>query len=74
MDHSRGGEEAIAGTEGNAVGTSDEGPLTRDHHIELVASMGLLRVGAPGSVELDRETASLEDNDESLPLRSREPG
>src|SRR5215204_4623777 len=46
-------EQHVARTEGMALRPVDERPGSTDDHVQLVAGMRRLRVGAAGSVDLD---------------------
>jgi hypothetical protein len=69
MGHGGRHEQNVARAERVAVSTIPELPSALDHDVDLIAGMRGLGIGAPRGVELDRESAVLEELDEALALR-----
>src|SRR4029453_8242860 len=66
-------KDQISGAERRAAVSVYELTATRNHDIELVARMRLLRIGATGRVDLDRQRAVPEELAEGRATRARQP-
>src|SRR5215204_5139783 len=66
-------EQHVARTEGMALRPVDERAASTDDHVQLVAGMRRLRVGAAGSVDLDLHATVPQHLREPLSFGSRQP-
>jgi hypothetical protein len=64
----RGNEENVAGPEALALGTIPEVTGASNHGIHFIPRMGRLGIVPPRSVELDTQSAVLEELDEPLTI------